>query len=235
VRRKGAVERADVVIANADVAHVYDRLLGGSRLAAKKGAAYRGEELSSSAYVLLAVAEKAPLELVHHNVFFSSDYKREFEELIDLRRPPADPTVYLCADDRAPGEDPSNGERCFLLTNAPPLDDKGQRVDWKSEAPRCKERIVRTLARHGWKLEIREAMEQTPADFAARFPGSKGALYGLSSNSKMAAFKRPPNKVEGIGGLFLVGGTVHPGAGLPMVCLSARMATQMAMEELHGR
>jgi len=235
VRRKGVLDRADVVVANADASHVYDQLLRTSRPAQKLGEKYRAEELSASAYVLLAVAEPSPLSLLHHNVFFSSDYQREFEELIVERRPPSDPTVYLCADDRVAGGDPTDGERCFLLSNAPPQDARGQRVDWRSEAPRCKERIVRTLARLGWQLAIRAEVEQTPVDFATRFPGSRGALYGLASNSKMAAFKRPPNQVAGIAGLYLVGGTVHPGAGLPMVCLSAKMAAKMVMEELHGR
>ncbi len=235
VRRGNVTERADVIIANADVAHVYDRLLPSAKPARKLSEKYAAEELSSSAYVLLAVADRAPLELLHHNVFFSRDYQREFEELVAERRPPSDPTVYLCADDRVPGTPAAAQERCFLLTNAPPLDARGQRVDWPSEAARCKERIARTLDRHGWKLAVRDLAEQTPVDFAARFPSSRGALYGIASNSKMAAFKRPQNHVTGIAGLYLAGGTVHPGAGLPMVCLSARMAAKMAMEELHGR
>ena len=56
-----------------------------------------------------------------------------------------------------------------------------------------------------------------------------------SCRDEMAAFKRPPNQVPGVAGLYLAGGTVHPGAGLPMVCLSAKMAAMMALEELHGR
>ena len=117
----------------------------------------------------------------------------------------------------------------------PPLDPKGAAIDWPSESARCRERIVRALARDQWNLKVRASEEVTPPDFAARFPASRGALYGLASNSKMAAFKRPPNQVSGISGLYLAGGTVHPGAGLPMVCLSAKMATQMALEELNGR
>jgi 1-hydroxycarotenoid 3,4-desaturase len=231
---KDKIERADVVVSAVDVAHLYDRLLGADRNARRLGEKYADEELSLSAYVLMAIVDRSPLDLVHHNVFFSRDYEREFDELITQRRPPQDPTVYLCADDRVGGEVPAT-ERAFLLSNAPPRDERGRHVDWKNEAPRCKERIVATLARHGWKLAIRDAVEQTPLDFAERFPSSRGALYGLASNSKMAAFKRPPNQIPGIAGLYLVGGTVHPGAGLPMVCLSARIACNLALEELHGR
>jgi 1-hydroxycarotenoid 3,4-desaturase len=225
VRVDGETLRADVVVANCDVMHVYERLLGKRKLADK----YRDEELSLSAYVLLAVAQKAPLDLLHHNVFFSGDYRREFDELIRDRRPPTDPTVYLCADDRI-GDVPET-ERCFLLSNAPPQDEKGRQVDWKSEAPRCRERIVKTLGRFGWNLSTVAEAEITPVEFATRFPSSRGAIYGLSSNSTMAAFKRPPNKVPGVTGLYLAGGTVHPGAGLPMVTLSARIATKLVLEE----
>jgi 1-hydroxycarotenoid 3,4-desaturase len=225
VRLLGGEElRGDLIVANCDVAHVY-RMLGMHKLTDK----YEAEDLSLSAYVLLAVAPRAPLDLLHHNVFFSGDYKREFEELVEQRRPPSDPTVYLCADDRIGA--PPETERCFLLTNAPPLDKKGRAIDWTAEAPRCRERIVKTLGRHGWTLQPIAESALTPAEFAARFPSSRGAIYGLSSNSTMAAFKRPANKLSGVAGLYLAGGTVHPGAGLPMVTLSAKIATRMALEE----
>jgi 1-hydroxycarotenoid 3,4-desaturase len=239
VQLRGAVEKADLVVANCDVAHVYEQLLARARPVQKPAEKYAGEELSLSAYVLLAVVDRAPIELAHHNVFFSTDYAREFDDLLARRRPPEDPTVYLCADDRVAGTpvdpDGSEGtERAFLLTNAPPRDAEGAAIDWIREAERCRERILHTLARHGWSPTVRAFAEQTPVDFERRFPHSKGALYGLASNSKMAAFKRPPNQIPGLGGLYLAGGTVHPGAGLPMVCLSARMATQLALQELHG-
>jgi 1-hydroxycarotenoid 3,4-desaturase len=232
VRCRGKVERADVIVSATDAAFTYDKLLAADRTARKLGDKYRGEELSLSAYVLMGVVDRAPLDLIHHNVFFSRDYKREFDELVGQRRPPQDPTVYLCADDRVHGAPVPDTERAFLLSNAPPRDDRGRKVDWQTEAPLARQRIVDVLARHKWKLEVRESVEQTPLDFERRFPGSKGAIYGLASNSKMAAFKRPPNTVPGIAGLYLVGGSVHPGAGLPMVCLSARIACNLALEEL---
>jgi 1-hydroxycarotenoid 3,4-desaturase len=234
VAGRGQPERADLVFANADAAHVYGRLLPQVRSARKLGDKYASEELALSAYVLLAIADRSPLPLLHHNVFFSRDYKREFEELIGQRRPPEDPTVYLCADDRVGEGEVPERERAFFISNAPPLDDRGGRIDWRTEAPRCKERIIRTLGRHGWALSAHETLEQTPSDFAHRFPSSRGALYGLASNSKMAAFKRPANQVPGVAGLYLVGGTVHPGAGLPMVCLSAQIATKLALENVHA-
>jgi 1-hydroxycarotenoid 3,4-desaturase len=233
VRLRGETLRADVVVANCDVAQLYEQLLPAVKAAPKLAAKYRQSQLSSSAYVLLGACKRAPLDLLHHDVFFSRDYPREFGDLIDRRAPPDEPTVYLCADDRPPlGAPPDDGtERFFLLTNAPPLDERGGRVDWEAEAARCRARIVAALARFGWPLETVAEQALTPPAFAARFPASRGALYGLSSNSAMAAFKRPPNKVAGVAGLYCVGGTVHPGAGLPMVALSAKMAAELAVKE----
>ena len=220
VRVGGAVEWADCIVANCDIADAYGRLLGDA--AKKPLRKYEEEELSLSAYVLLAVGATAPMPLLHHNVFFSRDYQREFVELVDERRPPEDPTVYVCEE--APG-------RHFILTNAPPLDGKGGRIDWSAEVSRCRARIERTLGRHGWTLQPTATHELTPPEFAARFPSSRGAIYGLASNSRMAAFKRPANTLPGIGGLYFCGGSVHPGAGLPMVALSARIATKLALEQ----
>jgi 1-hydroxycarotenoid 3,4-desaturase len=235
VRVDGIVEWADCIVANCDVADAYGRLLAHAMPARKQLRRYEDDELSLSAYVLLAVGAPAPIALLHHNVFFARDYKREFEELVVARRPPEEPTVYVCAE--APGRvdnhrRPASEETGhFILTNAPPLDDKGGAIDWSVEASRCRERIERVLARHGWTLAPSAIHELTPPDFAARFPSSRGAIYGLASNSRMAAFRRPANTLPGIDGLYFCGGSVHPGAGLPMVALSARIATRLALQQ----
>lgn len=214
---------ADCIIANCDVADALERLLPEAAPVRKLAHKYGEEELSLSAYVHLALAPPPPLELLHHNVFFGGDYAREFEELVTARRPPSDPTVYVCSE--APG-------RYFFLTNAPPLDAKGAAIDWTTERPRCRARLYQTLARHGFHLTPTATHEITPPDFAAAFPRSRGALYGLASNSRLAAFKRPANRLPNIDGLYFCGGTVHPGAGLPMVALSAKIATRRALADL---
>jgi 1-hydroxycarotenoid 3,4-desaturase len=233
VRVNGAIEWADCIVANCDAADAYGRLLAHAAPARKQMRKYEDEELSLSAYVLLALAPPpVKLPLAHHNVFFSSDYAREFAELIDERRPPEDPTVYVCHEATTvdKSSDSANTEEpYFILTNAPPLDAGGAAVDWSVEAGRCRARIERVLSRHGWTLTPSATGEITPRDFAARFVSSKGAIYGLASNSRLAAFKRPANTFPGIEGLYFCGGSVHPGAGLPMVVLSARIATRLAL------
>jgi phytoene dehydrogenase-like protein len=167
---------------------------------------------------------------LHHNVFFSADYKHEFKQLFADRIPPDDPTVYLNAQDRMSSRPPGGAERMFFLSNAPALAN-GARTDWSRESESARERIINVLARHGWRIAAQSERAITPADLEREFPASRGSIYGLSSNSMMAAFKRPQNKIPGVRNLYLAGGSVHPGAGLPMVALSAKIATQLALQE----
>jgi 1-hydroxycarotenoid 3,4-desaturase len=226
----GETIEADLVVANCDSLHLFRQLLDGDSGAAKTAQAIAKLEPSLSAYVLLARAPVGEFPLAHHNVFFSRDYRQEFRELQGARRPPEDPTVYLCAQDRAPGMTARGDERHLLLTNAPALDGAGE--SWKEEESRCKSRLLAALARHHLTLSPTAERAVTPPEFEALFPGSRGALYGASSNSRLAAFERPPNQVPGIRGLYQVGGSAHPGAGLPMVALSAKIAAAQATAEL---
>ena len=228
---------ADVVIANCDVLHLYDKLLADEPGAREQARRVEALEPSLSAFLMLAVAPVGDFPLVHHNVFFSGDYKREFDELIEARRPPEEPTVYLCAQDRigpvAPAADGVHaaGERHLLLTNAPAVAGPDP-VDWAAESAPCRARLVAMLQRHGLAFSPTAQKLVTPADLARIFPSSRGSIYGQSSNSLFAAFERPPNRVRRFPGLFCVGGSAHPGAGLPMVALSARIATEQVFAHL---
>ncbi len=226
----GAPHDFDLVVANCDAADLHGRLLDGEPAAARAAAKLATLAPSLSAFLWLARADAGGFPLAHHNVFFPRDSTREFADLFDRRRPPSEPTVYLCVEDRAPGAPaPAGGERMMMLTNAPAVDGI---IDWKEEAPRCKDRLLETLSRAKLALAPTAERTVTPADFAARFPSSRGAIYGAASHSRMAAFERPPNRVAGFRGLYLVGGSAHPGAGLPMVALSAKIAAAQAASEL---
>jgi 1-hydroxycarotenoid 3,4-desaturase len=177
-----------------------------------------------------ATAEGFPLS--YHNVFFSGDYAAEFRQIFAERRPPDEPTVYLCAQDRdghaGPGQ---NGEeRVFLLANAPANGDShnyGQ-----EEIAACETRMLDSLANCGLKLNLnREALViRSPGDFATRFPGSGGAIYGQATHGWLAPFRRPGARSR-VPGLYLAGGGVHPGAGVPMVALSGAQAASSLVRD----
>jgi len=221
---------ADCVIVNCDVAQLHARLLAGTQLGERLMGRFKKLSPSLSAYLNLCVAEGAKeLPLLHHNVFFSADYRREFVELSE--KPPSDPTLYLCNPDFGQAT-----QRWFFLTNAPPLPDsfsQKQTSTWSAEQRAlCRSRVINTLSRHGIPFAslVRAEADVTPEDFAALFPYSRGALYGAAASSRMAAFRRPPNRVQGVENLFCVGGSTHPGAGVPMAMLSAELVCKLIAE-----
>ncbi len=221
---------ADDVIVNCDVAQLYARLCAGTRLAARHGPPIARLPPSLSAHLnLITAADAAALPLGHHNVFFSADYAAEFREL--PHGPPRDPTVYLCNPDFAQAE-----QRWFFLTNAPALPPDVATAPasaaWTPQQQAAiRTRIAAQLLRHGIDLERHARAEHTvtPRDFAALYPHSRGALYGAAASSRLAAFRRPQNRVPGVSNLYCVGGSTHPGAGVPMVMLSAQLVAAMIL------
>jgi len=213
---------ADAVIANTDVAALATGRLGRAVAAAVPAADPGRRSLSALTLCLHAVTRGFPL--VRHNVFFSSDYAGEFRDLIDHHRLPGEPTVYVCAQDRHDdGAVPGGPERLFCLVNAPAVGDT--RTFEQREIDQCTQRLTAVLHRSGLELETspEATVVTTPTDFERLSPATGGALYGMASHGWQASFQRPGVRT-GLPGLYLAGGSVHPGPGLPMATLSARMA-----------
>lgn len=222
----GEVILASAVVSNGDTAHLAG-LLG-----RHAGRAPRVGPRSLSALVLTGLFEVEGFDLEHHNVFFSADYPREFVELFDKRSVPVDPTIYVCAQDRGPhgAGAPRGAERLLILVNAPASgDEPGAFPD--HEATPCESRMLGLLRRHGLSLRPRATQLTTPRDFARMFPATGGALYGPSSHGLMSAFARPACRTP-LPGLYAVGGSAHPGAGVPMAALSARIAEKTLWQDL---
>lgn len=190
----------------------------------------RGER-SLSALTWSAAANTRGFPLAYHSVFFSGDYRREFDRLFGQGLVPDQPTVYICAQDRLEGgSEPAGPERVFCLINAPAI---GDRHSFSAgEIARCQEQTFSRLAACG--LELQPLPEQmvvrTPTDFARRFPGSGGAIYGRATHGWQSAFTRPGARTR-LPGLYLAGGGVHPGAGVPMVALSGILAAATLLSD----
>ncbi len=219
----GEMVAAEVVVADVDAAHLYADLLpdpGGRRRVRAAGR-------STSGFVLLLGASGRTAGLDHHTVLFSADQRQEFTD-IAAGRPPTDPTVYVCAADRTdPGAAPAGCESLFVLVNVPSDDDPA--AAWAGgRADGYADRVLAVLDRRGLGLRPRLVHREviTPADLARRHRAVGGAIYGTSSNGRRAAFARPPNRGRRAG-LYLVGGSSHPGGGLPLVALSAKIAVDM--------
>ncbi|MBA3868450.1 MAG: phytoene desaturase [Anaerolineae bacterium] len=214
---------ADVVLANVDVATVYEKLLPASKQLHKLTA----QESSCSGFILLLGIEGQHPQLAHHNIFFSNDYPREFKSIFEDGVPPDDPTVYVSITSKTDAADAPQGcENWFVLVNAPPL---GSHYDWTTQAPVYRDRVLDVLTRHG--LDIRQKIRAerilTPLDLQRLTGARRGALYGWSSNPRISAFRRPHNRAVDIQGLYFAGGTTHPGGGVPMVMLSGKVAADL--------
>lgn len=232
--RLGSGERLEAthVVFNGDPAALAEGLLGADVRAAVRAIPRRARSLSALTLCLHAEARGFPL--AHHNVFFSADYAREFADLA-AGRLPHDPTVYICAQDRgafgrAEGSEGGGPERGLAIINAPADGDRGRPSP--EEVNRCLETVFPALAAQGLSFAIPPGSLRvtSPADFAARFPGSGGAIYGRASHGWAASFLRPGARTR-IPGLYLAGGGAHPGAGVPMAALSGRLAAEALLKD----
>ncbi|MEM8876254.1 MAG: 1-hydroxycarotenoid 3,4-desaturase CrtD [Pseudomonadota bacterium] len=224
------------VIYNGDVSALGWGLLGDQVKSVAEPVSLKDRSLSACVWTAFAKADGFPL--LRHNVFFSNPanhgYRAEFEEIFRQRQTPADPTVYVCAQDRgdvANAATPDGRERLLILTNAPAT---GDDTGWTAqETDRCHQQTFTHLERLGLKLET-DSVNQvltTPEDFEKLFPGTGGALYGRANHSWNASFRRPEARTR-IRGLYLAGGSVHPGPGVPMAALSGRLAAQSLHQDL---
>jgi len=226
---------ADVVVSGADAAALYGHLLpADKRTRGTMRDLARATPSLSGVVLLLALRGRTP-GLAHHTVLFPEDYDAEFDAVFGAGRfrgaprPVADPTVYVSAPDDAALRPDDDSESWFVLVNAP-RHDPGHGVDWDQPglADRYADRILDVLARRG--LEVRDRLRwrvvRTPADLARDTGSVGGSIYGTSSNGTRAAFLRPAN-TSPVPGVFLVGGSSHPGGGLPLVGLSAEIVAEL--------
>lgn len=215
----------DAVVCNADVGHLVEQLLPSARRSVPRAG------LSTSGWT--AVVKSSAPALAPHTVAFPEVYADEFRDLFDRDRPPRDPTVYACDQTLAHARPTWSGDRrpVFLMANAPAEPSQGSRPTevWDSLRDRVLDRAIASgIIRAGDEI----AWTRTPADLARQLPGSRGALYGAASNSPLAAFRRAPNRLSAIPGLYLASGSAHPGGGLPMVALSGLRAAEALTSDL---
>jgi 1-hydroxycarotenoid 3,4-desaturase len=218
---------ADSVIFNGDIAALREGLLGP---AARGAAPTRVAPRSLSALTWSVHAPTAGIELDRHNVFFQADYASEFRDIFEARRLPRKPTVYVCAQDRGTGSTPAAAERLLCLVNAPAQGDEPATEQTDKDIEQCQTTAFDLLKRCGLRLQpqAHQILRTTPRDFHRLFPATGGALYGQATHGWMSAFARPGSSSP-VPGLYLAGGSVHPGPGVPMAALSGHLAAAALM------
>jgi 1-hydroxycarotenoid 3,4-desaturase len=216
---------ADAIVFNGDVSAL--PLLGAEAGRAAKPTPKRLRSLSAVTFSGVGAIDAS---LIHHNVFFGDDYAGEFDAIFKRGRTPARPTVYVCASDRESGE-VGGSERLFCLVNAPT---EARRSLGAGEIEECEMAAMDIMRACGARLTWTERVVTSPADFSARFPATGGSLYGVATHGWRASFLRPGARSR-LPGLYLAGGGIHPGPGVPMAALSGRLAASSVIEDWISR
>jgi 1-hydroxycarotenoid 3,4-desaturase len=225
----GRVITADAIVWNGDTQAIADGHIGDAVRGAVPSRSRSQRSLSALTWCMAAKVEGFPL--TRHTVFFSKDYAAEFEDILVHRRLPNGPTVYVCAQDRGDdGRAPAGEESLLVLVNAPADGDVG--APDAAALAACEDATFGLLERCGARItrEPGNTVLTTPAGFETLFPGSGGGLYGSASHGWQSSFKRPASRSR-LPGLYLAGGGVHPGAGVPMVSLSGQLAARAVLED----
>jgi 1-hydroxycarotenoid 3,4-desaturase len=220
---------ADAVVSNADVNAIASGRFGPD--VSPYAPPIAPADRSLSALTWSAVAQTDGFPLHRHNVFFSRDYRAEFDAIFKRGKLPAEPTIYVCAQDRdETGPPPTGPERLLILVNAPPTGDHGHLPT--AEIEQCQRTTFERLAQCGLTLGLQadRMLRTEPMDWEKRYPATGGALYGRATHGAMASFARPGSRSR-LPGLYWAGGSVHPGPGVPMAALSGLIAAQALLAD----
>ncbi len=228
VEVNGKTTIADIVVSNMDAYFTYKYLLNNSLAATN----ILKQERSSSAFIFYWGINASFPQLELHNIFFTKDYPLEFELLFTAKTIMHDPTIYVNITSKMePGVQAPNGkENWFVMVNAPANNNQ----DWTAYQQQYRAAIIQKLNRIlGVDIEPLIEVEEIldPVMIEAKTASYMGSLYGTSSNSKMAAFLRHPNFSNKMEGLYFVGGSVHPGGGIPLCLKSAKIMSDLVAEK----
>ena len=220
VKTTDKIENSAIVVSNMDVYFTYHKMLPNQKPPKK----ILRQERSSSAIIFYWGIHKEFPNLDLHNILFSSDYKAEFEAIFDQKTIFDDPTVYVHISSKClPNDAPKGAENWFVMINSP--SNSGQ--DWDKLIAKARKAIIQKINKI-LQIDIEKFIEEEsildPRSIEMKTASYQGSLYGTSSNSKFAAFLRHPNFKKGLKNLYFVGGSVHPGGGIPLSLLSAKIA-----------
>lgn len=211
----GEVLEADHVVSNVDVHTTRTRLLGEHVTPPR--------DPSMSGFILLLSVDRADRGLRHHNVLFSNDYAREFHDIVERGVPADDMTIYIARSSHSdPTQAPLEKENWFVLVNAPATG--SENGTWSALREKYAERVLQRMRHYGLEPSIRAMEIRTPDDMVRMWSADRGSLYGRSSNSMFSAFLRPRQRSERFPNLWYVGGSAHPGGGVPLVTISGMLA-----------
>ena len=226
----GKIIKSDLVVSNSDAEYTFNSLIG-NEVSSARGERRKLKSATKSLAgfsLLLGLDNKKskPVDVEHHNVYFPENYDLEFDQIFTQKVPVTDPTIYLCAPKDSSMVKGADKEAWFVLVNAPRHEPE-LGWDWKDGGQEYAQKIISKMDDLGLNVTNRlDFMEyRTPADLENYAMAPGGSIYGTSSNSPVSAFLRARNRSK-VKGLFCVGGSAHPGGGLPLVGISAEIVAK---------
>lgn len=230
VLSEGKIIKSDLVVSNSDAEYTFNSLIG-NEVSSARGERRKLKSATKSLAgfsLLLGLDNKKskPVDVKHHNVYFPENYDLEFDQIFTQKVPVTDPTIYLCAPKDSSMVKGADKEAWFVLVNAPRHEPESG-WDWKDGGQEYAQKIISKMDDLGLNVTNRlDFMEyRTPADLENYAMAPGGSIYGTSSNSPVSAFLRARNRSK-VKGLFCVGGSAHPGGGLPLVGISAEIVAK---------
>ena len=228
----GSFLEAEVIVANADLPYVYSQLLPDDDEAA------RLERLhyTCSAIMFYWGVDKVCPQLGTHNVFLANAYRASFERIFKDHLLPDEPSFYVHAPARTdPSAAPVGQDTLMVLVPDGHLDDHSAQ-NWEALQARARAAVLHRLAVSAGMNDLEQHLKCeigfTPRDWASRYNLAKGAAFGLSHSFLQVGYLRPHNRHRRYGNLYFVGSSTHPGTGMPMALLSARLTTERILKEL---
>ncbi len=226
---------ADCVVSNADVIRTYTELLDHPEAAALVRRDKARLEPACSGVVLYLGCDRTWDHLAHHDFIFSEDPDDEFRDIYERRVPAKDMTIYLAIPSLTdPGVAPPGHTALYALVHTPYRTD---RVNWATEGPRYRDAIIQRLEERGLtglRESIRVERMLTPVDIERLYRSSGGSIYGLLTQKGLGAAFKPGNRCSLFTGLYHAGGSVNPGAGVPMVLMSGQVAADCVLQDFSG-
>jgi phytoene desaturase len=226
----GKIIKTDLVVSNSDAEYTFNSLIG-SEVSSARGERRKLKSATKSLAgfsLLLGLdnSKSKPVDVDHHNVYFPENYDLEFDQIFTQKVPVTDPTIYLCAPKDSSMVKGADKDAWFVLVNAPRHEPESG-WDWKDGGQEYAQKIISKMDDLGLNVTNRlDFMEyRTPADLENYAMAPGGSIYGTSSNSPVSAFLRARNRSK-VKGLFCVGGSAHPGGGLPLVGISAEIVAK---------
>jgi phytoene desaturase len=232
VRTARGAYRADAVVTNADFAHAMRHLVPNELRQRWSDSQIEAKQFSCSTFMLYLGMDGQFGHMPHHTIQISSNYRENLRQIEDEKVIPTHPSFYVqnaCVTD--PGLAPAGGSTLYILA---PVPHRSEKIDWKSEAPRFREKLLRCVEDAGFegvRDRIRFEKQITPEDWEGQYAIHKGATFNLAHSLTQMLHWRPRNRFEDVEGMYLVGGGTHPGSGLPVIYEGARITARLLCED----